>query len=62
MLQLARHYRKATRNVSQDHAQGQGENDDGQAFEVVSSDEQQRVSNVLRKSLGLETANLNAED
>lgn len=62
MLQLARHYRKATKNVSQDHAQGQGENDDGQAFEVVSNDEQQRVSNVLRKSLGLETANLNAEN
>ena len=62
MLQLARHYRKATKNVSQDHAQGKGESDDGQAFEVVSNDEQQRVSNVLRKSLGLETTNLNAED
>lgn len=62
MLQLARHYRKATRNISQDHAQGEGESDDGQAFEVVPKDEQQRVSNVLRKSLGLETANLDAEN
>ena len=62
MLQLARHYRKATKNVSQDHAQGKGESEDGQAFEVVPKDEQQRVSNVLRKSLGLTTANLDAEN
>lgn len=62
MLQLAQHYRKATKNVSQDHAQGTGESDDGQAFEVVSNDEQQRVSNVLRKSLGLTMTNLNTED
>lgn len=62
MLQLARHYRKATKNISQDHAQGEGENVDGQAFEVVPQDEQQRISNLLRRSLGLETANLNAEN
>ena len=62
MLQLARHYRKATKNIRQDHAQGEGENSDGQAFEVVPQDEQQRISNLLRKSLGLETANLDAEN
>lgn len=61
MLQLARHYRKATKNVSQDHAQGEGESSDGQAFEVVPQDEQQRISNLLRKSLGLDPANLDAE-
>ena len=62
MLQLARHYRKATKNIRQDHAQGEGENSDGQAFEVVPRDEQQRISNLLRKSLGLEMANLDAEN
>ena len=62
MLQLARHYRKATKNVSQDHAQGEGESSDGQAFEVVPQDEQQRISNLLRKSLGLDPANLDAEN
>lgn len=62
MFQLARHYRKATKNVSQDHAQGEGESSDGQAFEVVPQDEQQRISNLLRKSLGLDPANLDAEN
>ena len=62
MLQLARHYRGATKNITQDHAQGRGEEDDGQAFEVVPKDEQQRISNVLRKGLGLTTTNLDAED
>lgn len=62
MLQLARHYRKATKNITQDHAQGKGDGEDGQAFEVVPRDEQQRISNVLRKGLGLETANLDAEN
>ena len=62
MLQLARHYRKAAKNIRQDHAQGEGENSDGQAFEVVPRDEQQRISNLLRKSLGLEMANLDAEN
>lgn len=62
MLQLAQHYRKATKNIGQDHAQGKGDEEDGQAFEVVPRDEQQRVSNLLRKSLGLETANLDTDN
>lgn len=62
MMQLAQHYRKATKNISQDHAQGKGDSEEGQAFEVVPRDEQQRISNVLRKSLGLETANLDANN
>ncbi|MDO4903171.1 MAG: LCP family protein [Limosilactobacillus sp.] len=61
MLTLAKHYRKATKNVSQDHAQGEGRNIGGQAFEVVSSDEQQRVSDVLRQSLGLETKSVDED-
>ncbi|ANZ65373.1 transcriptional regulator [Secundilactobacillus paracollinoides] len=53
MLKLALNYRKAGKNVSSDHAQGVGEEIGGQDFEVVSKTEQQRVSNKLRKSLGL---------
>jgi LCP family protein required for cell wall assembly len=61
MVTLATHYRKATKNIKQDHAQGTSTDSGGESFEVVSNDEQQRVSNLLRQSLGLPITNLNAE-
>ncbi|MFC6179794.1 LCP family protein [Lactiplantibacillus daowaiensis] len=49
-------YRKATKNVVSDHAQGTGKMIDGQSFEVISQKEKQRVTNVIRKSLDLKAA------
>lgn len=55
MLKLATSYRSALGTVKSDHAQGTTSNIDGVSFEVVSKNERQRVSNEVRKSLGLKT-------
>ena len=54
MMTLAKSYRKATKNIQQGHVQGTDDDSDGQSFQDVSYNERQRVSNTLRKSLGLE--------
>lgn len=54
MMTLAKSYRKATKNIQQGHVQGADDDSDGQSFQDVSYNERQRVSNTLRKSLGLE--------
>lgn len=51
MMQLARSYRDTNEHIVQDHAQGRGQNEDGQAFEVVPTSEQQRITNLLQNSL-----------
>lgn len=51
MVTLAKDYRQANAKVVQDHAQGRGQNDDGQDFEVVPSSEQERVTTLLQNSL-----------
>ncbi len=51
MVTLARDYRGTRANIKQDHAQGRGEEIDGQDFEVVPTNEQQRVTNLLQNSL-----------
>ncbi|AVK64725.1 LytR family transcriptional regulator [Lactobacillus sp. CBA3606] len=56
LTSIVSNYRKATKNIVSDHAQGTGKNIDGQSFEVVSQTEKQRVTNVLRKSLDLKAA------
>ncbi|GEK28969.1 LCP family glycopolymer transferase [Furfurilactobacillus siliginis] len=53
LVKLAQNYRSATKNMTTDHMQGQGQMINGQSFEVVSSSEKQRVTNELRKSLDL---------
>nr|WP_246487291.1 LCP family protein [Lactobacillus corticis] len=55
MLKLATSYRSALGTIKSDHAQGTTSNIDGVSFEVVSKSERQRVSNEVRKSLGLKT-------
>ena len=62
MTKVAMNYRDATKTVKSDHAQGHGENIDGQAFEVVPSNEMQRISNEIRTALGLNTVNLTEND
>lgn len=51
MITLAKNYRPANAKVVQDHAQGKGQSYDGQDFEVVSNTEQERITNLLQKSL-----------
>lgn len=51
MLMLAQNYRGTNAKIVQDHAQGRGQNEDGQAFEVVPTSEQQRITNLLKNSL-----------
>ena len=58
MLKVAKNYRGSTQMVKQDHAQGRSQMIDGQSFEVVPSDEMQRISNEVRSALGLSTVNL----
>ncbi|HAT54028.1 MAG TPA: LytR family transcriptional regulator [Lactobacillus sp.] len=53
LVKLAASYRSATKNMTTDHMQGQGQMINGQSFEVVSSTEKQRVTNEIRKSLDL---------
>ena len=51
MLKLAQNYRGTNAKIVQDHAQGRGQNEDGQAFEVVPTSEQQRITNLIQNSL-----------
>ena len=62
MTKVALDYRNATKTVKSDHAQGRSQNIDGQSFEVVPSDEMQRISNEIRTALGLNTVNLTEND
>ncbi|BAP84812.1 transcriptional regulator [Paucilactobacillus hokkaidonensis JCM 18461] len=58
MTKLALSYRNADKTVKSDHAQGTSQMIGGQSFEVVSSTEKQRVSNVIRDNLGLKRVQL----
>lgn len=48
---LALRYRGASKKIVSDHVQGRGQMIDGQAFEVVSPDERERVIKVVKDSL-----------
>lgn len=62
MLTLAQHYRQATKNIKQSHAQGTSDDSDGQAFQDVSRSERQRISDLLRSSLGLEQEDISTNN
>lgn len=51
MITLAKSYRGSNANIVQDHAQGHGDDEDGQDYEVVPTSEQQRITNLLQNSL-----------
>lgn len=61
MRRLALNYRTATHHLQTTHAQGQGTMIEGQAMEQVSPAERQRVSNLLRKNLGLHPTTVTEE-
>ena len=54
--------RGATKNIQQGHVQGTDDDSDGQAFQSVSYNERQRVSNILRKNLGLDPVDIDEEE
>ena len=56
MITIARKYAKAAGNISNDNIQGDSYSLSSGSTEVVSSDEKQRATDVLRKSLGLKSA------
>lgn len=56
MITIARKYAKAAGNISNDNIQGDSYSLSSGSTEVVSSDEKQRATNVLRKSLDLKSA------
>lgn len=53
MTTLAMKYRKANSKVVSDHAQGHGDSEGGESFEVVPTSEMQRVSDEIRDALQL---------
>ena len=56
MIMLALKYRVATRNMTSDHLQGEADLVSGISFEAVPETEKQRITNLSRSSLNLETA------
>lgn len=53
ILKIAQNYRKATKNQDSDHMQGVGVMSDGVSYQAVTKSEKQRITNKLRKQLGL---------
>lgn len=53
LIKLALNYRHSSKNVKSEYVQGTSKEIGGQDFEVVSSVERLKVTNILRKSLGL---------
>ncbi|APX71966.1 LCP family protein [Companilactobacillus allii] len=56
LREIATNYRKATKNVSQNHLQGTGKSVSDQSMEVMSKKELQRITNIIRGGLGLKHA------
>ena len=56
LLVVGSKYRVATHNMVTDHLAGQSTMVDGQSFEVPTTTEKQRITNLLRKALGLKKA------
>lgn len=61
MRDLAVNYRMATKHLVTTHAQGKGTMIDDQAMERVSPAERQRISNLLRKNLGMHPTTVTEE-
>ncbi|MEE6726052.1 LCP family protein [Pediococcus acidilactici] len=56
LVDLAKNYRAASKNIEETHAQGSGQMVNGQSIEIVSHTELQRVTDFIRKGLGLKHA------
>ena len=58
MKELAFGYRKATKNIKSTYVQGTNQNLDGVSFQVVSVQERQKTSDLIRESLGLRSVQI----
>ena len=56
LLVLGSKYRVATHNMVTDHLAGQPNQENGESFEIPTTKERQRITNLLRKALGLKHA------
>ena len=61
MKKLAFSYRGASKNVESTYAQGSNQSLDGIDFQVVSVQERQHISDIIRKSLGLKPSTIQTE-
>lgn len=62
MVALYRNYKDAGKTIKQDHLQGVGANLNGSSYQIASTKELQRVSDLLNQSLDLPTAKLDNEE
>ena len=61
MKKLAFSYRGTSKNVESTYAQGSNQTLDGIDFQVVSVQERQHISDIIRKSLGLKPSTIQTE-
>ncbi|WP_082622599.1 LCP family protein [Agrilactobacillus composti] len=62
MVSIYQEYHAATKTIKSDHLQGRNATIDGSSYQVAPTAELQRVSDKLRRSLGLDTATLDNEE
>ena len=62
MVTLYRKYKDAGQNIKQSHLQGVGTNLNGSSYQIASTKELQRVSNLINQGLDLPTKKLNNEE
>ena len=55
MTSLAKNYLAATKNLESDYTHGTGYMEDGVSYQNISTAERQRISNLIRKAMGLKT-------
>lgn len=56
LTSMGLNYRKAGKNVVSDYTHGTGFYQDGVSYQSISRDERQRISNVIRQAMGMNTA------
>lgn len=61
MTSMAKSYLSATKNLKTDYTHGTGYMQDGVSYQKISVSERQRISNLIRKALGLKTKKVSAD-
>lgn len=61
MTSMAKSYLSATKNLKTDYTHGTGYMQDGVSYQKISVSERQRISNLIRKALGLKTKKVSTD-
>lgn len=61
MTSMAKSYLAATKNLKTDYTHGTGYMQDGGSYQKISVSERQRISNLIRKALGLKTKTVSTD-